>query len=69
MTNMKVVEIQVRVMDADEDDKWQEDSNYEPERICITFEDEDSCYNGNLADAAYQEADELKACIERLINS
>lgn len=62
MSEMKVIEVQVRVMDTDEDEKWQEDPDYEPERICITFEDLDPEF-------VYMEADEIKRAIERIMSA
>jgi hypothetical protein len=62
----KVIEIQVRVMDEDENGTWSEDSAYIAERICLTFEaDQYDC----VEDTAYAEADELKEAIHRIVTA
>lgn len=57
---MKVIEIRVRVVDVLEDDVFEEDTDYEPHTICLTFEDED-------AEMVYCEAEEITDCIERVV--
>lgn len=64
---VKVIEITVRVLNIEADDKYGEDSNYEPERICLSYEEDD--YEDDFADYVYAEADDIKACIERLVTS
>jgi len=59
---MKVIEIIVRVVDSDGDEKWDEDSGYEAERICLSFEEHDK-------DHVYSEADEIKETIQRLVTA
>lgn len=63
---MKVIEIQVRVIDTDGDEKWEDDPDFTPERICQTFEDVDD-YGG--VEFIYAEADEIKRFIEKVMNS
>lgn len=66
MSDMKVIEIQVSVINADEDEKWEVDTDYPPERICLTYEDPEEV--GGV-EFIYAEAEEIKAAIQRLITS
>lgn len=56
----KVIEVRVRVLDIIEDDKFEEDIHYEPQTICLSYEQEG-------ADYVYTEADEITDAINRVV--
>lgn len=72
----KVIEIQVAVMDYDEEDgTYENDPDFEAERITMSYETTDDGLEGELdADkaytpktAVYEEAAEIARTIERLV--